>query len=97
MPIKRRSAERQVSLFLLGVVLLAPPVLLAFDKPLRVAGIPMLYFYLFAAWAVLIGLTAALSERIVDDGIGGREAEPAPAPAPGEAPQRPGAEPATDA
>ena len=64
---KRRSVERQAALFLLGVLLLVPPLLIVFDKPVRAGGIPVLYLYLFVAWAALIGMTAAMSRRFEDD------------------------------
>ena len=59
-----RVAERLTGLFVLGIVLLLPPVLLVFNRPERVAGIPVLYLYLFVAWALLIGLAAAIIRRI---------------------------------
>ena len=39
-----------------------PPLLLVFDRPADVGGIPLLYFYLFAAWGGLIVLLAAVTE-----------------------------------
>ena len=56
--------ERLVALFLLGVLLLVPPVLVVFNRVERVLGVPLLYLYLFAAWALLIGL-AALVARLL--------------------------------
>jgi hypothetical protein len=61
---RERTNELLVALFLLGVVLLLPPVLLVFNRPERIMGVPVLYLYLFAAWAVLIGLVAAIARRI---------------------------------
>ncbi len=55
-------AERLVALFLLGVLLLNPPLLTIFDEPVLVAGVPALYLYLFAAWALLIVLLALVAE-----------------------------------
>jgi len=55
-------SERLVALFLLAVLLLNPPLLLIFDSPSSVAAIPSLYVYLFAVWAVLIGLLALITE-----------------------------------
>ena len=51
----RMTSERLASLFLLGVLLFNPPLLLIFDFPDYVLGIPVLYIYLFTAWAVLVG------------------------------------------
>jgi hypothetical protein len=58
-----RSCERFVALFLLGVLLFAPPLLVVFNKPTRILGVPALYLYLFAAWAFLIALVALLIRR----------------------------------
>ena len=45
-----------VALFLLGVLAFNAPVLLLFNIDAYVFGIPLLYVYLFAAWAGLIAL-----------------------------------------
>jgi hypothetical protein len=59
-----RTHERLIALFLLGVLLLNPPFLLVFDRPIRVLGIPVLYLYLFLAWTVLIAAVAAVARHI---------------------------------
>ncbi|NJR41847.1 MAG: hypothetical protein HC767_03495 [Akkermansiaceae bacterium] len=56
-----------MSLFLLGVALLAPPILIIFNRPERVLGIPVLYLYLFVIWGTLIGLAASLSRRVREE------------------------------
>ncbi len=61
------TGERLVALFLLGVVCLGPPFLLIFDGPVRVFGIPLLYLYLFAVWALLIVLLACAIELTRQD------------------------------
>jgi hypothetical protein len=55
-------AYRIVSLFLLGCLLFTYPVLAIFNVGATVAGIPVLYVYLFAAWGLLIALAAAIIE-----------------------------------
>lgn len=60
----KRTSERLVALFLLGVVLMFPPVLGLFNQQLRAFGVPLLYFYLFVAWAALILLTAIVVRTI---------------------------------
>ena len=60
------ASERLVALFILGVLLFSPPFLLIFDNATTVVGIPVLYLYLFVAWAVLIGLLALAIEKIED-------------------------------
>jgi hypothetical protein len=58
-----RTRELLIALFLLGVLLLVPPLLTVFNKATRILGIPTLYLYLFAVWAALIGLVAFVVER----------------------------------
>jgi hypothetical protein len=57
---KRR--DRLVGLFVAGVVLLNPPVLDLFSGG-WVLGIPSLYVYFFAVWALLIAGLAFVLER----------------------------------
>ena len=85
MPRQGLVGERLIGLFLLGLVLLTPPLIGAFDRAVLVRGIPLLYLYLFACWALLIGLTALIVERPdpdeeIDDGEtranAGQEPEP---------------------
>jgi hypothetical protein len=59
----RRTQEFLIALFLLGALLLVPPLLIIFSKPVRVFGIPSLYLYLFAVWTGLIALVAVAIER----------------------------------
>jgi len=51
------------AVFLLGGVLLNYPVLAIFARPLEVAGIPLLYGYVFGAWLLLVGLMAWVTEH----------------------------------
>jgi len=57
------KGQRLVALFLLGVLLFNYPVLSLFTGSERLLGIPVLYLYLFVAWALLIGLMALIIER----------------------------------
>lgn len=77
---RARSTARQVALFALGVLVLLPPVLLVFNRPVLVAGVPLIFLYLFSAWSVLIGLAALIARGLDGDtGEGGasRMGEPA--------------------
>lgn len=56
------TGERLSALFLLGLVLLLPPLIGVFDSAVLVGGIPRLYLYLFAAWMGVIALAAAVVE-----------------------------------
>jgi hypothetical protein len=58
-----RAVERMIALFCLGVLLFSPTVIHVFDRgTATVLGVPLLYFYLFAAWALLVGLLAVVVE-----------------------------------
>jgi len=57
------SGQRLVVLFLLGCLLFNYPVLVLFNLPTSVMGIPLIYAYLFTAWIALIVLAAAVMER----------------------------------
>jgi hypothetical protein len=56
--------QRLVAIFLLGVALFLPPLLLVFNRPAMLLGIPVLYLYLFVAWAVLIALGGFAVRRL---------------------------------
>ena len=62
-----RTPERLVALFVLGVVLMVPPMVEVFNRPVRVLGIPVLYLYVFVAWGALIVLVAATVRTIAFD------------------------------
>lgn len=57
------KGQRLVALFLLGFLLLNYPLLNLFAGPAHVFGIPVLYVYVFAVWALLIGLMALVVEK----------------------------------
>jgi len=57
------KSQRLAALFLLGVVLFNYPVLALFNRAAEVLGIPVLYAFIFGAWAALIGLLALVVER----------------------------------
>jgi Na+-driven multidrug efflux pump len=52
-----------VAVFLLGCVLFNYPIIALFNKTGEVFDIPLLYLFLFGAWALLIGLMAWSIER----------------------------------
>ncbi len=56
--------ERTLAIAVLGAILLLDPFLGLFDKggKAMVWGIPLLYAYLFAAWSLIIILTAIVME-----------------------------------
>lgn len=60
------KGQRLAALFLLGVLLLNYPLLHLFAGASEIAGVPLLYLYVFAVWALLIGLMAFVVERRSD-------------------------------
>jgi hypothetical protein len=58
-----RKGERLVGLFLLGCLLFNFPMLALFNVGATVLGVPLLYAYLFAAWALVITISAVVMHR----------------------------------
>ena len=57
-----RQRDKLIGLFVVGVIAFNPPVLGLFGGG-TVLGWPLLYVYLFAVWAGLIGAIAVVVER----------------------------------
>ena len=57
------KSQRFVALCILGVLLFNYPMLALFNVQGSVLGIPVLYAYLFIAWAALIGLMALVAGK----------------------------------
>ncbi len=57
------KGQRLAALFLLGNALFNYPLLALFNRHATVAGIPLLYLYVFAAWALLVVLLAFVVEK----------------------------------
>jgi hypothetical protein len=60
----RRTGQGFVALFVLGCLLFNYPMLELFERPVLVAGVPLIYAYLFGAWALLIALGALIARRM---------------------------------
>jgi hypothetical protein len=58
-----RKGQRLVGVFLLGCLLFNYPLLALFNLRATFLGVPALYAYLFAAWALVIALVAFVVER----------------------------------
>jgi hypothetical protein len=56
------TGDRLVGVFLLGLLLFMPPLIGAFDVRGLLVGIPLLYLYLYFAWALLIVFVALIVE-----------------------------------
>jgi hypothetical protein len=52
--------KRLIALFLLSYILLNNPILSLFNLPRLVFGIPLLFFYIFGVWILLIVLVALI-------------------------------------
>lgn len=52
------TGQRLVALFAFGCLLLNFPLLFLFNRDESLLGVPLLYAYVFAAWAALIALAA---------------------------------------
>lgn len=55
---ERLLAPRLLALFLGGCLIFGYPILELFSKPATVLGVPLLFVYLFTAWAIFIALIA---------------------------------------
>jgi hypothetical protein len=56
------KGPRFVALCMLGILLFNYPILTLFNVPGALFGVPVLYVYLFIAWAALIAMMAYLAE-----------------------------------
>ena len=57
------KGQRLVALSLLGCLLLNYPLVSLFDGATQIFGIPLLYAYVFFAWALVIAWMAIVVER----------------------------------
>jgi hypothetical protein len=57
----RLRSARLVAIAVLGFLLLNAPLATIADRDATIAGIPVLYAYLFAVWAVLIAVIALVA------------------------------------
>ncbi len=66
----RLRNPRLVALFAAGWALLNFPLLALWDRPVTVAGIPLLPLAIFGGWALLIAVAAWVAEAPEDEGGG---------------------------
>jgi predicted permease len=57
------KSQRLAALFVLGCLLFNYPLLALFNRASTLGSIPVLYVYVFAAWALLIALLALVVEK----------------------------------
>lgn len=60
---KEQRGQKLAALFLLGCLLFNYPLLQLFARDGAILGMPVLYCYVFGAWAALIALMALVVER----------------------------------
>ena len=58
----RLKGQKLTALFLVGCLLFSYPILDFFNRDGFIFGIPVLYVYIFTAWAAIIGLAAIVIE-----------------------------------
>jgi hypothetical protein len=58
-----QAGERLALLFMLGVLLINFPILAIFHQATTLAGIPVLYLYLFGVWTAGIVAVFVLAHR----------------------------------
>ena len=56
------KGQRLVALSMFGTVVFNYPMLALFNVPTAIFGVPVLYAYIFFAWAVLVALMALVAE-----------------------------------
>jgi hypothetical protein len=56
------KSQRFIALCMLGMVLFNFPILALFNVGGTILGVPVLYAYIFLAWAALIALMALVAE-----------------------------------
>ena len=71
----KKITERYVALIILAALLFNPPIMSIFNSTELILGVPMLFLYLFAAWALIIGLNAYLAKRLLMEQFSVRERE----------------------
>ncbi|HSD61180.1 MAG TPA: hypothetical protein VLC55_10040 [Burkholderiales bacterium] len=57
------KGQRLGALFIIGLLMFNYPLLFLFNSALELLGIPLLYAYIFGAWATLIGVMALVIEK----------------------------------
>ena len=69
-----RRNERMAFLFVAGLLVFNPPLLLMFDTSDSFFGLPILFVYLFLSWAILIVLAAlSMVDQTTADGQDGAD------------------------
>jgi hypothetical protein len=62
MQLPEAKEQRLIALFVFGCLLFNYPILSLFNVSAEAFGVPVLYAYIFAAWALLVALMALAAE-----------------------------------
>jgi len=57
-----KTGQRLGAVCLISFLLFNYPILALFNVPVTALGIPLLYFYIFAAWTLIVALMALIIE-----------------------------------
>ncbi len=74
---RQRARDAILAATVLGALLLLPPILPYFDRPVTMLGMPLIVVYLFGVWLAVIGIGWKLSRRLPADSAAGPSAYPA--------------------
>ncbi len=60
----KKPVDTALLAVVMGVMLVAPPLILLFNKPASVFGVPLPVLYLFGVWLTLVLIACLLSGRL---------------------------------
>ncbi|MBL7977384.1 MAG: hypothetical protein JNN12_03520 [Bacteroidetes Order II. Incertae sedis bacterium] len=60
------KSQRLIALFFFGLTLFSYPIINLFGHGGKMAGIPVLYVYIFVVWLIIIVLMALMAEYFSD-------------------------------
>ena len=71
----KKFTDRYAALLILAALLFNPPIMSIFNSDRLVVGVPILFLYLFFAWALIIGLNAYLAHKLAQAKAASKERE----------------------
>ncbi len=60
----KKPVDTALLAVVMGVMLVAPPLILLFNKPASAFGVPLPVLYLFGVWLTLVVIARLLSRRL---------------------------------
>jgi hypothetical protein len=64
---RRKLENTALALSIFGAIMMVPPLLSIFNIDTRLFGAPLVVIYLFTLWIVLIGATAFISSKLMQE------------------------------